>query len=160
MARRSCANVRDLLRTALLVIAIAGPSVLADDVINTASVSFIGTSGPVTLPTNVVRARKIDPVPLGGTLFVQKTASRDVAEIGDFVDFTVRVRNVSNFTISQVLVEDGLPFGFTYERGSTQVAGARMPDPPGNPGPRLTFVIGDLGAGRTIDLTYRTRVGV
>src|SRR3954471_8418593 len=120
MDQRSLASVRTLLRAAFLTFLLAGSWARAEDVVNTASVSFIGTSGPVTLPTNVVRARKIDPVPLGGTLFVQKTASRGVAEIGDFVDFTVRVRNVSNFTISQVLVEDGLPFGFTFERGSAQ----------------------------------------
>ena len=160
MDRRSSANVRTLLRAVLLAAILVGSSARADDVINTAAVSFIGTAGPVTLPTNIVRARKIDPVPVGGTLFVQKAASRAVAEIGDFVDFTVRVRNVSNFTLSQVIVDDALPFGFAFQPGSTRVGGVRMPDPPGSPGPALTFTVGDIDAGRTIELTYRTRVGV
>src|SRR4051812_34853833 len=107
MEHGSFANTGKLVLALVIVIAMTITG-RADDVVNTAAVSFAGPEGPVTLATNVVRARKIDPLPAGGTLFVQKTASRTIAEIGEYVDFTVRVKNVSNFRIADVLVEDNL----------------------------------------------------
>ena len=160
MDQRRFVNVRKLVPVVLSLVLAAAGSLRADDVVNTASVSFVGTAGPVTLPTNVVRARKLDPVAESGTLFVQKTASRAVVEIGEFVDFTVRVRNVSTFTLNDVAVDDDLPFGFAFEPNSARLNGARLPDPPGERGPRLTFTLGAIEAGRTVELTYRTRVGV
>src|SRR3954451_13372209 len=104
MEHGSFANSGRLLLALVLVMAMAITG-RADDVVNTAAVSFVGPEGPITLATNVVRARKIDPLPAGGTLFVQKSASRTIAEIGEYVDFTVRVKNVSNFKIANVLLE-------------------------------------------------------
>src|SRR5215213_10320560 len=149
-----------LLRTVLAFVITMASAGRAEDVVNTASVSFAGVEGPVTLATNTVRMRKIDPLPLGGTLFVQKSASRSVAEIGEYVDFTVRVKNASNFKITGVIIGDNLPFGFACEPGSTRIAGAKIVDPPGPRGPNLTFSIGDLEVGQTVELNYRTRIGV
>ncbi len=160
MDQRRFAHVWKLASVVLsLALGTAG-TLRADDVVNTATVSFVGTAGPVTLPTNVVRAVKIDPVAQPGTLFVAKTASRSVVEIGEFVDFTVRVRNVSGFTLNDVAVDDDLPFGFAFEPNSSRLNGAPAPDPAGGRGPRLRFVLGALENGRTFELTYRTRVGV
>jgi large repetitive protein len=160
MYQPSFANVRNLARLLLLLALNSFASARASDVINTAAVSFDGPEGSITLPTNVVRAIAIDPLPEGGTLFLQKTASRDTAEIGDFVDFAVRVKNVSTVALRQVVVEDGLPFGFIFQAGTAAVDGAKVPDPQGGGGPSLSFPVGSLDPGRTITLTYRTRVGV
>lgn len=159
MEHGSFAKSVKLLLALVLVILMASTG-RADDVVNTASVSFLGLEGPVTLSTNVVRARKIDPLPVGGTLFVQKTASRAIAEIGEYVDFTVRVKNVAQSKIADVLVEDNLPFGFAFGPGSVRIQGAKSPDPPGGGGPNLIFSLGTLEVGQVIELTYRTRVGV
>ena len=90
---------RHPLRRLVLFLALVGLqafalSARADDVINTATVTFVGTAGPITLPTNVVRAAIIAP-PRAGTLSVEKSASRETAEIGDFVEFLIVIKNDS-----------------------------------------------------------------
>src|SRR5688572_23174092 len=51
-------------------------------------------------------------------LFIQKVASRQTAEPGDFLDYTLEIRNVSSNGFSSVTVTDLLPAGFAYQRGS------------------------------------------
>jgi uncharacterized repeat protein (TIGR01451 family) len=101
----------------------------------------------------------LDPV-ASGTLFVQKTASRNTAEIGDFVDFTVRVKNVASVPLRNLVIADRLPFGFVFVRKSAQIESKRIADPRGAGGPDLRFDAGALDPDQTITLTYRTRVGV
>ncbi|MGD2155064.1 MAG: hypothetical protein PVG79_17500, partial [Gemmatimonadales bacterium] len=92
-------------------------------------------------------------------LFLDKTASRGDVAIGDFVDYSVRVQNVDNDPATDVEVQDSLPAGFTYERGSARVDGVPIGDPVGSPGPHLVFDIGVIPAGETVTLTYRVEVG-
>ncbi len=92
-------------------------------------------------------------------LFVEKEASRDVAELGEFVDYTVRVRNVGTALARGVVVEDRLPAGLRYESGSSRLAGRPLPDPTGGAGPELRFSIGDLAPDETVTLTYRIQIG-
>src|SRR5262245_6491864 len=64
-------------------------------------------------------------------LFVQKTASRQTAELGDFLDYSLQIRNVSSNVMSVVTVTDSLPAGFRYQRGTTRFNGTRARDPTG-----------------------------
>ena len=124
MHQRRSAKLRSLARAALFLLTSGCASAWADDIVNVASFSFNGPNGPngtITLPSNLVRTTLT--VPSHHSLFVQKTASRDVAEIGDFVDFTVQVRNVSAGAFAGVIIDDRLPFGFVLERGSTRRSG-------------------------------------
>ncbi len=119
-----------------------------------------GGNFDVTIATGAVTLDfPLDPI-LSGTLFVQKAASRQNAEIGDFVDFTVRVKNVSPVTMRDIAIEDRLPFGFALVRKSAQLDGKRLADPRGDAGPDLRFEIGALDPGKTVELIYRTRIGV
>lgn len=103
----------------------------------------------------------LDAVQNGGSgLFVQKVASRTVAEIGDFVDYTVRIRNISGAPLSSVRLVDQLPYSFAYRAKSARLEGAAIPDPVGTAGPRLTFPIGAIANDATVTLTYRVRIGV
>jgi uncharacterized repeat protein (TIGR01451 family) len=95
----------------------------------------------------------------GAGLFVQKTPSRATAEIGDFVDYTVRVKNVTSNAAPAVLITDHLPAGFAYQKGSARLDGAALPDPAGGAGPRLQFDVGALAPDATVTLTYRVRIG-
>jgi len=92
-------------------------------------------------------------------LFIQKTASRQTAEPGDMIDYTLQIRSVSSNAMSGVTVTDFLPAGFAYQRGSARFDRARARDPTGGAGPRLEFSIGPLAAGETATLTYRVLVG-
>ncbi|MBK7660955.1 MAG: DUF11 domain-containing protein [Betaproteobacteria bacterium] len=111
-------------------------------------------AGPVVVDVPV------DPTALSG-LFVQKSASRASVEVGEFVDYTVRVKNGSGLGLSgaDVTVTDDLPAGFAYVPGTARRANAALGEPQGKQGPRLVFTVGRLAAGEEAELRYRVRVG-
>ncbi|NML46931.1 DUF11 domain-containing protein [Ramlibacter sp. G-1-2-2] len=115
--------------------------------------SFTAALGPVRFDV---------PLDTGdeGGMFLQKTASKATAEIGDFVDYTVTVKNVLQVPLLNVVVRDALPRGFAYVKGSARLDGAALADPAGGTGPQLTFAIGKIVNGVQRTLTYRVRVGV
>ena len=88
-------------------------------------------------------------------LTVEKIANMLVAEIGDAVQYAVRVRNLGGPTLPEVSVTDRLPLGFRYIAGSARLAvsGAAqpLPDPAGGAGPVLTFAIPSQAADRRSD---------
>ena len=104
-------------------------------------------------------------VPLDGIaqdgLFVQKDASRTTAEVGDFIDYTVRVRNGTGNALDRasVTLTDNLPAGFGYMPGTARRDATRIDDPAGGQGPRLTFSLGALDRDAQATLTYRVRIG-
>lgn len=101
------------------------------------------------------------PVDTGGSdgLVVEKRASKSVAEIGGFVDYTVRVANTLVVPLPQVEVLDRLPAGFAYVRGSARLGGAALADPQGADGGQLRFALGTIAPGATAVLGYRVRLG-
>ena len=111
-------------------------------------------AGPVVVDVPV------DPTALSG-LFVQKAASRSSVELGEFVDYLVRVRNNSGLALSaaDVTLADDLPAGFAYVPGTARRGNQPIADPLGKQGPRLVFNVGRLGANEEADLRYRVRVG-
>jgi uncharacterized repeat protein (TIGR01451 family) len=102
----------------------------------------------------------LDPAGAGtNTLFVQKTASTQTVSIGEFVDYTVQVKNATAVAIANVNLTDVLPFGFVYVRGTARVNGAFAGDPLGGGGPTIVFPLGTLATNATATVTYRVRVG-
>ncbi len=94
-----------------------------------------------------------------GALFIQKTANKSTAELGDFVDYSIRFNNVSAAALNAVVVSDSLPAGFAYVRGTARLNGAAIADPAGGAGPSLQFAVGSLAPGAQPTLTYRVRIG-
>jgi len=94
-------------------------------------------------------------------LFVQKEASRTVAEVADFVDYTVRVRNGTGNVLDRadVRLVDDLPSGFAYVTGTARRDGRRIADPAGGHGPRLTLNVGHMDRGEQVTISYRVRIG-
>ena len=102
----------------------------------------------------------VDPGAASGFgLFVQKTASRNVVEITDLLDYTVNIKNVSGTNLTAVTLSDALPAGFAYRRGTARLGGVKITDPVGSAGPRLAFALGAIADNETVSLTYRVRVG-
>lgn len=99
----------------------------------------------------------VDMVP--GVLYVEKTASRATAEVGEFVDYTVRVHNTAKVDLTGVFVEDNLPAGFSLAPGTVRVDGAVKTDPAGARGPALRFDVGTVPASGTVVLRYRAHIG-
>ncbi|MDQ7989684.1 MAG: SdrD B-like domain-containing protein [Candidatus Dactylopiibacterium sp.] len=109
---------------------------------------FTGASVTLDLP--------IDS-PQGG-LMVEVEASRKTAELGDFVDYTVRVRNVSGVTLPEVNVVGALPPGFALQAGTLRRDGLAQPDPAPAPG-GFDMSLGALPNDTTRALSYRARIG-
>jgi uncharacterized repeat protein (TIGR01451 family) len=99
----------------------------------------------------------VDPIP--GVLYVEKTSSRATAEVGEFVDYTVRVYNTAEQALVGVVVDDHLPAGFTLAPGTVRLDGAAVADPAGGRGPDLQFAIGAIQATSNVVLRYRVRIG-
>lgn len=102
----------------------------------------------------------VDPASQDG-LFVQKQASRAIAEVGEFVDYTVSVRNATGNTLDRasVILNDDLPAGFGYVKGTARRdKGTVVADPAVNAS-RLTLPIGTMRPGEQVVITYRVRLG-
>lgn len=102
----------------------------------------------------------LDPGSAGGGLFIQKTANKTTAEVGDFVDYSIKLNNVGAAALPAAVISDHLPAGFAYVRGTARLGGTPLADPAGGAGPVLQFPVGALAAGAQPVLTYRLRVGV
>ena len=114
------------------------------------------TKGPVELDIPMD-----PPAVFSSSLFIKKTAARQNAELGEFIDYTVVVRNVSpNKTqAASVVVTDRLPKGFSYVAGTARVAKVAQ-EPSGGKGSILTFNVGNLAADNEVTITYRAHIGV
>lgn len=112
----------------------------------------LSQSGAITFDTPLDPSAK-------NTLFIEKTASTENAEIGDFVNYEITVANNASSVVRDVRVEDMLPFGFRYEKGTALRDGSPLPDPEGDQGPSLTFDIGDISANGSVTLSYRALLG-
>jgi uncharacterized repeat protein (TIGR01451 family) len=109
-------------------------------------------SGPVRLDI------PLDAGAAGG-LFLKKVASKAQAELGDFVDYQLTLNNNTGAALSAALLQDNLPAGFIYIRGSARFGGAALPDPQGGAGPVLLFTLGAINSGAQPVLSYRVRLG-
>ncbi|QXE88057.1 OmpA family protein [Geomonas nitrogeniifigens] len=116
-------------------------------IVNTAGVTS-SLSGTPTLSNstfNTVLAR---------ALLVSKEAGSAVAEAGDIVPYTVRVENVGAALLEHVTVEDRIPRGFRYLKGSSHLDGFAVADPVGG-AQRLSWDVGTLPPGGRKVLSYR-----
>ena len=126
----------------------------APEAINSAVVTTPGDGNPAN-----DRAVDRAPVDYRSLLTVNKTASPELAQLGDVITYTVQVRNDGNVPVGDLVVNDRLPAGFVYLPGSATVNGRSLADPAGAPGPQLAFRIGFLGAAQELTLRYRVAVG-
>lgn len=118
-----------------------------------------GGNFPVSIDTGTV----IIDVPMdassSGSLVVQKSAARRVAELGESLDYEIKIKNNSSVLVSNVLVKDTLPTGFRYQAGSSTIDGKPLADPAGGAGPALEFAVGEVKANSEAILIYRVNIG-
>jgi len=101
----------------------------------------------------------IDPV--GSGLWLVKAAGKESAAVGDFVPYSLTVENTSPTVIAPtVTVNDRLPHGFRYRKGSARLNGAVVADPVVSADGRgLAFAVGTLAPGAKAIITYVAEVG-
>lgn len=113
-------------------------------------------------PVNASTGAVVLDVPLdfdSSGLMLEKSASRQVVEIADFLDYTLTVRNSGRGDLVQVAVRDRLPAGFRFEPGSLRVRGAKAADPVMAANGELVFPVGELAVNTAAVITFRVRVG-
>ena len=120
------------------------------------------TSFQITVPGSAnVLNNHIPLDPFGANvLAITKTGAASVVELGDSLQYTIAVRNLSAGPLNAVTVVDTLPAGFRFIPGTARVGGLALADPTGGVGPVLTFNLGNMAASSTITFNYRVRVGV
>lgn len=98
----------------------------------------------------------LDPIP--GTLYLEKNASRAQVEVGDVLDYTIRVHNTADQELVGVKVEDTLPAGFSLVPGTMRLDGQPVGEFQ-NRGPLLSILVGRIDAKSHRELRYRVRIG-
>ncbi|RYG13582.1 MAG: DUF11 domain-containing protein, partial [Burkholderiales bacterium] len=121
----------------------------------------VTSTTPDMTPSNNVGSvtssiREVEP----GVILVNKTGNKTVAEVGDSVQYTIRMRNTIGLPVQKVVLEDLLPAGFRYILGTSRINGATAPDPAGGVGRQLNFDIGTIAGNTVVELTYFVRLGV
>jgi uncharacterized repeat protein (TIGR01451 family) len=96
-------------------------------------------------------------------LFLEKRANVTKAELGDSVEYSLRVKSVGG-TTKNVTISDNLPLGFKLIAGTVKVVRAgvtsSMADPVGSPGPALNFTVGTVANKEVVEIRYRVRLGI
>lgn len=93
--------------------------------------------------------------PAGGNLQITKTAGKSVIGIGEFMPYTLNIRNSSASPAAAVQISDRLPLGFRYQKGSARLDGNSIADPTiSADGRTLTFSLGNIAANATVVLRY------
>lgn len=116
-----------------------------------------GASYGNNFPLNPGPAVKIDiPLdPSGIGLQITKTANKAIAAIGEFVPYTLSIRNSGAVAALAVQISDRLPLGFRYQTGSAKLNGVAIANPTiAADGRTLTFSVGNIAAGATVTLKY------
>lgn len=122
-----------------------------------------GPSWGGAFPLNPGPAIRID-VPLDSTAFgnlsITKNAGKAAAAIGEFVPYTLSIRNNSAALIGPVQIIDRLPSGFRYQQNSARLNGSPLANPViSTDGRSLTFNLGNLAGNALATLRYVALVG-
>jgi uncharacterized repeat protein (TIGR01451 family) len=120
-----------------------------------------GASYGGAFPLNLGPALHIDlPVdPSSGNLQIIKTSSKAVVGEGEFVQYSLSVKNIGAVNALNVLIADRLPLGFRYRAGSARLNGAALANPSiSADGRTLTFALGNLVVATSTELKYVVEV--
>ncbi len=95
-------------------------------------------------------------------LVIDKTASKDTAAIGDFIQYTLTLSNIdANTTANNIVITDTLPIGLRYQSASVRYDGAPGAAPQiSDDGRSLEFSVASLFPGASLQLKYVTELTV
>ena len=99
------------------------------------------------------------PLDPESNIVLTKTADRNSADVGDYVNYSVTIQN-SGDSASAVDLYDTLPIGFRYVPGTTRIESRPSVDPEiSEDATLLTFDMDALAPGETVRLDYALLVG-
>ncbi|MGB5443171.1 MAG: carboxypeptidase regulatory-like domain-containing protein [Gammaproteobacteria bacterium] len=123
-----------------------------------ASGSYGGTFTVSALSGPVFIDLPLDPGTAQPGLFIEKTASKTVAGLGESVLYTLKISNGTGITLTDTRMVDELPAGFAYQRGTSRLDELRIGDPQGAPGRQLLYQLGTLAPAAEHILQYRVQI--
>lgn len=92
------------------------------------------------------------------TLQVTKEGDVKTAELGDYVNYTINIKNDGKSTAYDVELKDAMPRGFDYVAGSLRVDNAKTDDFTAE-GKYQILGLGDLAVNESKTVTYRVLIG-
>ena len=113
------------------------------------NIANITSTTPDPTPTNNIGSatsvvKEVEP----GVILVNKTGNKTVAEVGDSVQYTIRMRNTVAVPVARIQLEDLLPAGFRTFRHS-RLNGTATADPAGGIGRQLVYDVGTIPGARS-----------
>ncbi len=98
--------------------------------------------------------------PLASALWLRKEVNKDITAIGEFLQYTLTVDNSSSpMATGEIRIDDRLPLGFRYQKGSLKIGGAQATDPTLSSDGRSMEIIADsTPAGETLTISYVVEV--
>ncbi len=92
-------------------------------------------------------------------LLVTKAQSKDVASIGEYLQYTVTAENIGKASYRNVTITDRLPDGVKYVPGSFKVEATSITPTLSSDGKTLSYIHPALAKGATVTLTYVAVIG-
>ena len=137
---------------------------LGDEVVGGDASNCVGAFGVNTLSgTDKESGKSCASVIVQTGLFLEKRANVTNAELGDSIEYSLRVKSVGGRT-NNVTISDNLPLGFKLIEGTVRVIRtsglSAMANPAGSPGPALTFNVGSVANKEIVEIRYRVRLGI
>jgi uncharacterized repeat protein (TIGR01451 family) len=105
----------------------------------------------------LIRDIPVDP-PAGG-LNMTKSADKTAAAVGDIIAYGLKLTNTGEAPVSSLTLRDTMPHGILYLPGTSRLNGLPFPDPAIRGGKHLEWIAPSLGAGKSLEITYRAVVG-
>jgi uncharacterized repeat protein (TIGR01451 family) len=100
----------------------------------------------------------LDPAAPTGRLTINETANTTIAQIGDFIDYTVTIDNATGETLANPYMVVALPAGFVYQNGTATFNGAKITNP-ASTAASIRFPLPALAPGANSVLTFRVSLG-
>ena len=92
-------------------------------------------------------------------LITSKKANKSTASIGEYIKYTIKVENISTLDIKSVKIEDLLPLGEKFVKGSFKIDGFKTDANLSKDGTTLSYIVPKLGAKSSIELSYIVLIG-
>jgi len=119
-----------------------------------------GNDFPVPIGPIVTVDVPVDTANPSGAFTLVKRAGRATAGPGEFVPYTLLAGAPNGSAGQPAFIEDRLPPGFRFERGSLRIGGLPAPDPAVTAdGRTLSIPLGVLAAGAQVEVRYVARLG-
>lgn len=87
-------------------------------------------------------------------LLAKKIQSKEIASIGEYIKYTVTIENISSILLHNVLIEDMIPDGIKYTKGTLKINRVRQKAQLSADGRTLSYTKPSLSAGASVELSY------